>query len=410
MRTYRFTTESVTEGHPDKVADRISDSILDESLKQDPFSRVAVETITYSGGVFVTGQITTSASLEVEAIVRDAIRDIGYSEEWGYDPASIEVLSKIDRQSPDIAMGVNGGVSFESGRPSLDDDEYWARIGAGDQGIMFGFAVDETKELMPLTISMAHQLAYRLAQVRKNGTVDFLGPDGKTQVTLIYEGDKVKAVESIVVSVQHKPTHTVEQVREAVIETVIKPILAQYIEEGALPHDTLNSNIRYYVNPTGRFVIGGPVADTGLTGRKVIVDSYGGAAHNGGGCFSGKDATKVDRSGAYAARYIAKNIVAAGLARKCEVQLSYVIGVPHPVSLYINTFGTGVLPEEYLEKVISEMVDLRPGMIIKKFRLYEPIYSKLSAYGHFGRRDLSLPWESLDLVEQLRELKAALIS
>ncbi len=403
LRTYVFTTESVTEGHPDKIADRISDSILDACLEQDPFSRVAAETLAYSRGIFITGQITTRAEIDIEHITRETLRQIGYDASWGYDPDSIDVTVVIDRQSPDIAMGVNGRV----GRDLPDDPTdiaYWESIGAGDQGIMFGYAIRETKEYMPLAISLAHELARKLAQVRKNGTLEFLGPDGKTQVSLIYEDGKVKGVDTIVVSVQHRPEIELSQIREAIIETVIKPTLRQYVEEGALSANTLDSNIRYFVNPTGRFVIGGPVADTGLTGRKVIVDSYGGSAHNGGGCFSGKDATKVDRTGAYVARYLAKNIVAAGLADKCEVQLSYVIGVAEPVSLYVNTFGTGRISEELLERRLKELVDLRPGAVIHRFQLYKPIYSNLSAYGHFGRRDLKLPWESLDLVEALREL------
>ena len=377
-----FTSESVTEGHPDKVCDQISDAVLDAILAQDPNGRVACETITTTGMVTVMGEISTKCYVDIPHIVRRTVDKIGYSDPaYGFDARSCAVLTAIDEQSGDIAMGVDG-----------DSDE---TIGAGDQGMMFGYACDETPELMPAPISLAHQLCRRLAQVRKSGELAWLRPDGKSQVTVEYDGDgKVLRCPAIVVSTQHSPDISIEDLREAIIETVVKPIIpAQYIDQ----------ETKFFINPTGRFVIGGPVGDSGLTGRKIIVDTYGGSAPHGGGAFSGKDCTKVDRSAAYAARYVAKNIVAAGLAEKCEIQLSYAIGVAQPTSVMVDTFGTGRVSDEKLVEIIRENFDLRPAGIIKMLDLRRPIYRPTAAYGHFGRDDVSFPWEATDKAEILKK-------
>ena len=386
-----FTSESVTEGHPDKVCDRISDAILDAHLAKDPMSRVACETFATTGFVMVMGEITSQARVDIESVVRRTVREIGYDRaEYGFESDSCAVLSALHGQSPDIALGVDRCAEAKAGEleDSLD-------TGAGDQGLMFGYACDETAEQMPLPISLSHRLARRLSEVRKKGVIPYLRPDGKTQVTVAYEGDRPVHVDAVVVSAQHDEAAGPEQIREDICRHVIAPIL---------PEELYDAKTQIYVNPTGRFVIGGPMGDTGLTGRKIIVDTYGGYARHGGGAFSGKDPTKVDRSASYAARYLAKNVVAAGLARRCEVQLAYAIGVAHPVSVRVDTFGSGIVEEERISRALCALVDLRPGAIIRRFDLRRPIYTPLSAYGHMGREDLGVLWEKTDLCDALRSL------
>ena len=393
MNRKLFTSESVTEGHPDKISDKISDAILDEMLRQDPMSRVACETFCTTGLVCVMGEVTTKAQVDIQQIVRETVREIGYDRaKYGFDCDSCAVITSLHAQSPDIAMGVDRSLEAKNGTDNDGLD-----TGAGDQGLMFGYACNETPELMPLPISLSHRLAKRLTEVRKNGTLTYLRPDGKTQVTIEYnEENKPVRVDTVVISSQHSAAVSLEQIREDLIREVITPIV---------PADMMDENTKIYINPTGRFVIGGPAGDTGLTGRKIIVDTYGGYARHGGGAFSGKDPTKVDRSASYAARYIAKNIVKAGLADKCEVQVAYAIGVAKPVSVMIDTFGTAKIEESKIEEAISELVDLRPAAIIKRFDLRRPIYSKVAAYGHMGREDVDAPWEACDLAEQLAALK-----
>ncbi len=386
-----FTSESVTEGHPDKVCDQISDAVLDNILEQDSMARVACECITTTGMVMVMGEITTESYVDIPSIVRRTVAQIGYDKpEYGFDYRSCAVLTSIDEQSPDIAMGVDNSVEFrEEGADPAD------HIGAGDQGMMFGYACDETPELMPAPISYAHALTKRLAYVRKSGMLNWVRPDGKSQVTVEYDADgKVLRCPAIVVSTQHDPDVKLETIREAIIEEVIKPVI---------PARMIDAKTKIFVNPTGRFVVGGPVGDSGLTGRKIIADTYGGMGGHGGGAFSGKDPTKVDRSAAYMARYIAKNVVASGLAKRCQLELAYAIGVARPVSVYVNTEGTGVVDDERLAKIIQEQFDMRPLSIIEQLDLRKPIYKQTAAYGHFGRSDLNLPWETLDKIEQLRE-------
>ncbi|CQR48194.1 S-adenosylmethionine synthase [Paraliobacillus sp. PM-2] len=387
-----FTSESVTEGHPDKISDQISDAILDEILKNDPNARVACETTVTTGLVLVAGEITTSTYVDIPQIVRKTIKEIGYTRaKFGFDAETCAVLTAIDEQSPDIAGGVDQALEAREG--NMTDDEIEA-IGAGDQGLMFGYANNETKELMPLPIALAHKLAKQLADVRKDKTLDYLRPDGKTQVTVEYdEQDNPIRIDTIVISTQHHPDIPLDKIQKDLKEHVIKPIVSE---------DLLDDHTKYFINPTGRFVIGGPQGDAGLTGRKIIVDTYGGYARHGGGAFSGKDATKVDRSAAYAARYVAKNIVAAELATACEVQLAYAIGVAEPVSISINTFGSGKVDEEKLVEAVRAIFDLRPAGIIKMLDLRKPIYRQTAAYGHFGRTDVVFPWESLDKVEALQ--------
>ncbi|EMT52270.1 MULTISPECIES: methionine adenosyltransferase [Brevibacillus] len=392
-----FTSESVTEGHPDKICDQISDSILDAILSKDPNARVACETSVTTGLVLVAGEITTNTYVDIQKLVRDTIREIGYDRaKFGFDADTCGVLTAIGEQSADIALGVDQALEAREGK--MTDAEIEA-IGAGDQGLMFGFACNETPELMPLPISMAHQLARRLTEVRKNGTLSYLRPDGKTQVTVEYDGDKPVRIDTIVISTQHAPETTLEQIKNDLMEHVIKPVV---------PTELLDAETKYFINPTGRFVIGGPQGDAGLTGRKIIVDTYGGYARHGGGAFSGKDPTKVDRSGAYAARYVAKNIVAAGLAEKCEVQVAYAIGVAQPVSISVDTFGTGKIAEDQLVTLIRKHFDLRPAGIIKQLDLRRPIYKQTAAYGHFGRNDLNVPWERTDKAEALKQDAAGL--
>ncbi len=388
-----FTSESVTEGHPDKICDQISDAILDEILKKDPLARVACETTVTTGLVLVAGEITTTTYVDIPQVVRQTIKDIGYTRaKYGFDADTCAVLTAIDEQSPDIAGGVNQALEARQGK--MTEGEI-AAIGAGDQGLMFGFACNETEELMPLPISLAHKLSKRLADVRKDNTVPYLRPDGKTQVTIEYdEQDQPVRVDTIVISTQHHQDITLEQIEADLIEHVIKPVVPEHL---------LDNQTKYFINPTGRFVIGGPQGDAGLTGRKIIVDTYGGYARHGGGAFSGKDATKVDRSAAYAARYVAKNIVAAKLADSCEVQLAYAIGVAEPVSISINTFGTGIVSEEELVTAVRNIFDLRPAGIIRMLDLQRPIYKDTAAYGHFGRTDIEFPWEKTDKVAALVE-------
>ena len=393
MEKLLFTSESVTEGHPDKICDQISDAVLDALLEQDPMSRVACETCTTTGMVLVMGEITSKANINIQKIVRDTICEIGYdSSEKGFDGNSCNVMVALDEQSADIAMGVN--KALEAKENKMSDEEIEA-IGAGDQGMMFGFASNETEEYMPYPIALAHKLSHKLTEVRKNGTLSYLRPDGKTQVTVEYdENGKPVHLNAVVLSTQHDEDVTQEQIHEDIKKYVFEPVL---------PKELIDDNTKFFINPTGRFVIGGPNGDSGLTGRKIIVDTYGGYARHGGGAFSGKDCTKVDRSAAYAARYVAKNIVAAGLADKCEIQLSYAIGVAQPTSVTVDTFGTGKISDDKLVDVIRENFDLRPAGIIKMLDLRRPIYKQTAAYGHFGRNDLDLPWEKLDKVETLKK-------
>ncbi len=393
MEKFLFTSESVTEGHPDKICDQISDAILDALMEQDPMSRVACETSTTTGLVLVMGEITTNAYVDIQKIVRETIREIGYTRgKFGFDADNCAVITAIDEQSTDIAMGVNKALEAKENRMSEDEIE---AIGAGDQGMMFGYASNETPELMPYAISLAHKLALRLTEVRKDGTLPYLRPDGKTQVTVEYdENGKPARLDAVVLSTQHSEDVEQEQIHEDI---------KKYVFDVILPKEMVDENTKFFINPTGRFVIGGPHGDSGLTGRKIIVDTYGGYARHGGGAFSGKDCTKVDRSAAYAARYVAKNIVAAGLADKCEIQLSYAIGVAHPTSIMVDTFGTGRISEEKMVQMIRENFDLRPAGIIKMLDLRRPIYKQTAAYGHFGRTDLDLPWEKTDKAEILKK-------
>lgn len=388
-----FTSESVTEGHPDKICDQISDAILDEILKEDPMSRVACETTCTTGIISIMGEITTSCYVDFPKVARQVVLDIGYDRaKYGFDGTTCAVVTAIDEQSPDIAQGVNDG--YENREQGGNDNEN--STGAGDQGMMFGYACDETPEFMPMPISLAHKMAKKLTQVRKDGILDYLRPDGKTQVTVEYDDDKPVRVDAVVVSSQHSPDVDIQKLREDIKREVILT---------TVPAELIDENTKFYINPTGRFVVGGPNGDSGLTGRKLIVDTYGGYARHGGGAFSGKDPTKVDRSAAYASRWVAKNVVAAGLAKKCEVQLAYAIGVAHPVSIMVDTFGTATVDEDKIEQAIEKVFDLRPHAIIKQLDLRKPIYKNLAAYGHMGREDLGVSWEKLDKVE---ELKAAI--
>lgn len=389
MKRRLFTSESVTEGHPDKMCDQISDAILDAMLECDPYARVACETVVTTGLVFIVGEITTTCYVDIPSIARNTVRDIGYTRaKYGFDADTCAVITSIDEQSPDIAMGVNRALEARD----ADVADELELIGAGDQGIVFGYACDETDELMPMPIAMAHRLARQLAKVRKTGQLSYLRPDGKTQVTVEYEGDRPIRLDTIVVSAQHHPEVTQEQIRRDILDAVIGPVV---------PEEHLDENTNYYVNPTGRFTVGGPQGDAGLTGRKIIVDTYGGMGRHGGGAFSGKDPTKVDRSAAYALRHVAKNLVAAGIARRIEVQAAYAIGVARPVGIAVDTFGTSSMSEEKIVQLIKDNFDLRPAAIIENFDLRRPIYKQVAAYGHFGRPDLDLPWERLDVAERL---------
>lgn len=379
-----FTSESVTEGHPDKICDQISDAILDAILAKDPMARVACETMTTTGLIMVAGEVTTNCYVDIDEIARETVREIGYDRaKYGFDCDSCSVLTSLKGQSPDIAQGVNSSLEARGGEADAND------TGAGDQGMMFGFACDETEDYMPAPIYYAHKLTKKLSEVRKNGTLSYLRPDGKSQVTVEYDDDEVVRIDSVVISSQHAPEVDHAQIEKDIIDNVIKAVL---------PANLLDENTKYYINPTGRFVIGGPQGDCGLTGRKIIVDTYGGYASHGGGAFSGKDPTKVDRSAAYAARYVAKNVVASGIAKKCEIQLAYAIGVAKPLSIFVNTYGTGKISDDKIVEIINENFDLRPAAIIKNFNLRRPIYKQTAAYGHFGRSDINVPWEKLEKV------------
>ncbi|MFA6417742.1 MAG: methionine adenosyltransferase [Candidatus Margulisiibacteriota bacterium] len=396
-KSYLFTSESVTEGHPDKICDQISDGILDGILAKDPVGRVAVETLVTNGLCVVAGEVTTGCYVDIPQIVRETIKEIGYTDaKFGFDWETSGVLVSIKEQSKDIARGVDTALEIRGGEVVKEDLE---SIGAGDQGLMFGFACDETAELMPMPIVLSHKLSKRLAEVRKNGEMPYLRPDGKSQVTIEYKDDKPFRIHTVLIAAQHSPDVETKKLEKDVMEKVIAPVL---------PKNMIDEKTKYYINPTGRFVIGGPQGDSGVTGRKIIVDTYGGYSRHGGGAFSGKDPTKVDRSGAYAARWVAKNIVAAGLAKKCEVQLAYAIGIAHPLSIMVDTFGTGTISDNNIAKLVDEVFDLRPGLIIKNLDLRRPIYKQVAAYGHFGRNDLDLPWEKTNKVEELKKKASVL--